>query len=114
MVGAVAVIWQLAMLIQVLNCLHDSRHPVLQVGVWLGILAAVRWLLPRARAGGLSRAQAAVAGAAAVAAAVLVGWDRRGHGDTGTGGWSVVGTAWLAGFVAPMRAAREWAPAALP
>ena len=111
MVGAVAVIWQLAMLIQVLNYLHDYRHPVLQVGVWLGILAAVRWLLPRARAGGLSRAQAAVA--VAVAAVVLVGWDRRVHGDTGTVDWSVVGTAWLLAFVALSRPVWEWASGAL-
>jgi hypothetical protein len=113
MVGAVAVIWQLAMLIQVLNYLHDYRHPVLQVGAWLGILAAVGWLVPRARAGGLSRAQAAVAVAVAVAAVVLVGWDRRVHGDTGTVDWSVVGTAWLLAFVALSRPAWEWASGAL-
>src|SRR5260370_40777274 len=98
MVGAVAVIWQLAMLIQVLNYLHDYRHPVLQVGVWLGILAAVRWLLPRARAGGLSRAQAAVAGAVAVAPVGLGGWARRGPGDTGTRDGSVGGRGRLLAF----------------
>jgi hypothetical protein len=113
MVGAVAAIWQVAMLIQVLIYLHDYRHPAVQAGVWLGILATVGWLLPRARAGGLSRAQAAVAVAVAVAAVVLVGWDRRVHGDTGTVDWSVVGTAWLLAFVALSRPAWEWASGAL-
>jgi len=113
MVGAVAAIWQLAMLIQVMIYLHDYRHPAVQVGVWLGIFSAVRWLLPRARAGGLSSTQAAVAVAVAVAAVVLVGWDRRVHGDTGTVDWSVVGTAWLLAFVALSRPAWEWASGAL-
>jgi signal transduction histidine kinase len=107
MAGTIAVIWQFALLIQVLIYLHDYRQPAVPLAVWLGLLAAAGWLVPRARAPGFSGPDAAVAVAVAVAAVALVGWDRRMHG-TGTVDWSVIGTSWLLALVALSRPAREW------
>jgi signal transduction histidine kinase len=112
MLGTVAVIWQLTLLIQVLIYLHDFRQPAVPLAVWLGLLAATRWVVPRARAGGLTGPDAAVAVGIAVVAVALVGWDRRAHG-TGPADWSVVGTAWLLAFIALSRPVREWISGAL-
>jgi hypothetical protein len=112
-VGVVAAIWQLTLLIQVLAYLHDYRQPAVPVAVWIGMLAAAVWLVPRARAGGLTRAQAAVAIAVALAAVVAVGWERRAHGAVGTVDWSVVGTGWVLALVALTRPATEWLSGAL-
>ncbi|MGD0374830.1 MAG: hypothetical protein ABSB01_09665 [Streptosporangiaceae bacterium] len=107
-VGVVAAIWQLTLLIQVLVYLHDYRHPAVPVAVWLGMLAAAVWLVPRARAGGLTGVQAAAAVAVALAAVVAIGWDRRAHGTAGTVDWSVLGTCWVLALVAVTRPALEW------
>jgi hypothetical protein len=74
--------------------------------VWLGLLVAAVWLLPRARAGRLGGRDAAAAIAVAVAAVALVGWERRLHA-TGAVDWSVVGTGWLPALVALCRPAWE-------
>ena len=107
-VGAVAVVWQLAVLFQVLAYLHDYRQPAVMVAVWLGLLAAAAWLIPRARAGGLTAAEAGWAIAIAVAAVALVGWERRLHGAGGPVDWSVVGSGWLLALVAISRPPRTW------
>ena len=75
-VAVVAAIWQLTLLVQVLVYLNDYRQPAVPVVVWLGMLVAAAWLVPRARAGGLTGMQSAVAVAVALAAVVAVGWDR--------------------------------------
>jgi hypothetical protein len=103
--GAVAVIWQLTLLLQVLAYLRDFRQPVVPVAVWLGMLAAAAWLVPRARRGGLGGREAAIAVAVAAIAVLLVGMERRG---TGSVDWSVVGTGWLLALVAASRPAWEW------
>jgi hypothetical protein len=107
-VGAVAVVWQLAVLVQVIAYLHDYRQPAVMVAIWLGLLAAAAWLIPRARAGGLTAAEAAWAIAIAVAAVALVGWERRLHGAGGPVDWSVVGSGWLLALVAISRPPRTW------
>ena len=107
-VGAVAVVWQLAVLVQVIAYLHDYRQPAVMVAIWLGLLAAAAWLIPRARAGGLTAAEAAWAIAIAVAAVALVGWERRLHGAGGPVDWSVVGSGWLLALVAVSRPPRTW------
>jgi hypothetical protein len=111
--GAVAVIWQLALLLQVLAYLGDFRQPAVPVAVWLGMLAAAAWLVPRARAGGLTGPQAAVAVGVAATAVLLVGLERLRHGATGSVDWSVTGTAWLLSLVAVCRPAWEWICGAL-
>jgi hypothetical protein len=112
-VATVAVIWQLGLLVQVLLYLHNFRQPVVLIAVWLGLLAAAVWLVPRARAGGLTGREAAAAVAIAVAAVAIVGWERRAHGAGGTVDWSVAGTAWLLSLVALSRPAWLWVSGAI-
>ena len=107
-VGAVAVVWQLAIVAQVVAYLHDYRQPAVMVAIWLGLLAAAAWLIPRVRAGGLTAAEAAWAIAIGVAAVALVGWERRLHGAGGPVDWSVVGSGWLLALVAVSRPPRAW------
>jgi hypothetical protein len=113
MVGLVATILPVTLLIQVLVDLHDYRHPAVPVAVWLGLLAVAGWLVPRARAGGLSAAEAWAAIAAAVCAVTAVGWDRRTHSPAGSVDWSILGTIWLIALVALSRPARVWVSAAV-
>jgi uncharacterized membrane protein (UPF0136 family) len=107
-VGAITAVWQLATLVQVVAYLHDYRQPAVVIGVWLGLLAAAGWLIPRARAGGLTAAEAAAAIGIAVAAVALVGWERRLHGASGPVDWSVTGSGWLLALVAISRPPRAW------
>ncbi len=111
-IGTVAWVWQLALLLQVLIDLPGYRHPAVPLAVWLGLVAAAAWLMPRARPRGLTTAQSAVAIAVAMTAVALVGWDRA-QGATGTVDWSVFGTAWLLMLVAVSRPARVWVTGAL-
>ena len=109
MAGVVAVIWQLTLLLQVYAYFGDFRQPLVPVAVWLGMLAAAAWLVPRVRAaGGLTGAQATAAVTVAAVAVLVVGLERRGHGATGSVDWSVVGTGWLLALVAVSRPAWEW------
>ncbi len=111
--GSVAVIWQLALLLQVIVYLGNFRQPIVPVAVWLGMLAAAAWLVPRARSGGLAGPHAAAAVGVAATAVLLVGLERRGQGATGSVDWSVVGTGWLLALVAASRPAWEWICGAL-
>jgi len=104
----VAAVWQLTLLFPVLVYLHYYRQPAVPVGVWLGMLAAAAWLVPRARVSGLSGPEATAAIAIALGAVILVGWDRRAHGATGSVDWSVFGTAWLLALVVLSRPAWVW------
>jgi len=113
MFGAVAAILSLTLLIQVLPDSHDYRQPAVPVAVWLGVLAVAAWLIPRARAGGLSPAEAWFAIAVAVGAVTAVGWDRRTHSPAGTADWSMLGTVWLIAIVALCRPARVWVSGAV-
>ena len=58
-VGAVAVALPAGLLVQTLIDHASYRHPVVPVVVWLGMLAAAAWLMPRARTGDPSHAHAA-------------------------------------------------------
>ncbi len=111
--AAVAVIWQLALLLQVLAYLGDFHQPFVPVAVWLGLLAAAAWLVPRARAGGLTGPQSVIAVGVAAVAVLVVGLERRGHGATGSVDWSVLGSGWLLALVAACRRAWEWICGAL-
>jgi signal transduction histidine kinase len=109
----VAAIWQVTLLIQVVIFLHDYRQPAVPIAVWLGMLVAAGWLMPRARVGRFAGADALIAIAVAVTAVVLLGWDRRANGLGGTADWSVIGTGWLLALVALSRPAWVWGSAAV-
>lgn len=113
MVGAVAAILPITLLIQVLVNPDDYRQSAVPVAVWLGMLAAAAWLVPRARAGGLTGAEAVVAIVVALAAVVLVGWERRAHGSAATVDWSILGTVWALALVVLSRPAWAWVSGAL-
>jgi hypothetical protein len=107
-VAVVAAIWQLSVLFQVLAYLPDFRQHAVVVAVWLGLLAAAVWLVPRAWAGGLSAREGVAAVLIAIAAVAVVGFERRAHGAPGSVDWSVVGSGWLLALVALSRPAWLW------
>ena len=111
-VGALAVILPVGMLAQTLATLGEYRQPLAAVTVWLGILLAAAWLVPRALACGLSRLEAVAAIAVAVAAVTVIGLDRRVHPAAGTLDWTILGTVWLLALVALTRSAWLWVPGA--
>ena len=111
-VGALAVILPVGMLAQTLATLGEYRQPLAAVAVWLGILLAAAWLVPRALAWGLSRPEAVAAIAVAVAAVTVIGLDRRVHPAAGTLDWTILGTVWLLALVALSRSAWLWVPGA--
>jgi hypothetical protein len=113
MVGVLAAILPITLLIQVLLNLRDYREPAVPVAVWLGMLAAAAWLVPRARSGGLTRAEAVAAVVAAVAAVALVGWERLARGSAGTVDWSILGTIWALALVVLSSPAWAWGLGAL-
>ncbi|MEP7022277.1 MAG: hypothetical protein ABJB47_00355 [Actinomycetota bacterium] len=114
LVGVVAVILPGALLIQVLASPGTFRYPAVAVAIWLGVLAAAGWLLPRASAGGgLSAGQGWLSIGVALAAIIAIGWDRRVQSPAGTVDWSILGTVWLIALVALSRPARVWVTGAL-
>lgn len=110
-VGAAAIVLSAGLLVQAVVDHADYRHPVVPVVVWLGMLAAAVWLLPRARSGELPTAHAAVAVLVAVAAVTAIGLDRRmtSAADT-TVDWTILGTVWLLALVALTSPAWLWVP----
>ncbi len=111
-VGALAVILPVGMLVQTLATLDNYRQPLAAVAVWLGILLAAAWLVPRALARGLSRPEALAAIALAAAAVTAVGLDRRTYLAAGSLDWTILGTVWLLALVALSRSAWLWVPGA--
>jgi hypothetical protein len=108
-----AAVLPVGLLVQVLAELPDYRQPAVPFAVWLSLLVAAWWVIPRVRGGGLTRRQAAVAVAVAVAAVAAVGWDRRPHSPSGVLDWSILGAVWLLALAALSRPAWEWVPGAL-
>jgi hypothetical protein len=111
-VGALAVILPSGMLLQVLATFGAYRQPLAAVAVWLAMLLAAAWLVPRALAWGLSRPEAVAAIAVAVAAVTAIGLDRRHHLAAGSLDWSILGVVWLLALVALSRSAWLWVPGA--
>ena len=113
MVGTMAVILPLAALIQALANLHDYYQPAVAVVVWLAVLAAGAWLVPRIGTGALTRGESAAAVTIAVAAVAAIGWEHRPRIGSGTVDLAILGTVWLLVPVALSRPARAWIPGAL-
>ena len=100
-------------LLQVLADARDYRQPVVAVLIWLAVLGAGSWLVPRSRAGGLTTGETAAAIAIAAAAVAAIGAVHRAHGDPGNVNLAVLGTVWLLALVVMSHSARVWIPVAL-
>ena len=110
---ALALVLPALALLQVLADARDYRQPVVAVLVWLAVLGAGSWLVPRSRAGGLTTGETAAAIAIAVAAVAAIGAVHRAHGNPGNVNLAVLGTVWLLALVVMSHSARVWIPVAL-
>ena len=110
---ALAVVLPSLALLQVLANARDYRQPVVAVLVWLAVLGAGTWLVPRSRAGGLTTGETAAAIAIAVAAVAAIGAVHRADSDPGNVNLAVLGTVWLLALVVMSHSARVWIPVAL-
>ncbi|MGH3189253.1 MAG: hypothetical protein ACRDPY_19085 [Streptosporangiaceae bacterium] len=113
MAGMMAAVFPFAALIQVLATTGNYRQPAVACGIWLAVLAAAAWFVPRIRAGGLAGRAAAVAVLITVAAVAAIGWEHRAYYPSGSVDMAISGTVWLLALVALSHRARIWAPAAL-
>jgi hypothetical protein len=113
MVGTLALVLPFAALLQVLANVRDYRQPAVAVAVWLGVLAAAAWLLPRLRLGALAAGETVAAIAIAVTAVAVIGLLRRAHGGHGSIDLAILGTIWLLVLVVLNHSARVWVPGAL-
>jgi hypothetical protein len=109
-VGVFAIVLPAGLLLQALFDHASYRQPAVPVVVWLGVLAAAAWLVPRARAGDLGIAHAAAAVAAAALAVTAIGLDRRMHGAAGTVDWTILGVACLLALITLTSPAWLWIP----
>ena len=110
---ALALVLPALALLQVLADARDYRQPVVAVLVWLAVLGAGSWLVPRSRAGGLTTGETAAAIAIAAAAVAAIGAVHRAHGHPGNVNLAVLGTVWLLALVVMSHSARVWIPVAL-
>jgi hypothetical protein len=110
---ALAVVLPLLALLQVLADARDYRQPVVAVLVWLAVLGAGTWLVPRSRPGRLTTGETVAAIAIAVAAVAAIGAVHRAHSDPGNVNLAVLGTVWLLALVVMSHSARVWIPVAL-
>jgi hypothetical protein len=112
-VRTIAVILPCLSLLQALANPGDYRRPAAAVVVWLAVLGAGAWLVPRLRAGGLGHAETAAAVAIAVSAVAAVDVVYRPRAAAGGVDLAILGTAWLLVLVVLSNPARVWIPAAL-
>lgn len=113
MVGTLAVTLPSCALLQVLAHSRDYRQPAAAIAVWLAVLCAAAWLVPRLRTGGLAVGETAAAIAIAVAAVAAIGVARKDHVAQGSVDLAILGTVWLLVLVVMSRSAWVWIPGAL-
>lgn len=112
-VRTIAVILPSLALVQTLANSRDYRQPAVAVVIWLAVLGAGAWLVPRLRTGGLAAGEAAAAILIAVAAVAAIGAVHRAHSAPGSVDLAILGTIWLLVLVVMSCSARIWIPAAL-
>jgi hypothetical protein len=112
LVGSIAILPVVA-LAQVLANTRDYSQPVAAIAVWLAVLGAAAWFVPRLRTRGLAPGETAAAIAIAVAAVAVIGAVHRTHGVPGSVDLAILGTIWLLVAVVLSRSALVWIPAAL-
>jgi hypothetical protein len=118
LVRALSIVMPSVALVQVLVSPRDYRQPAAAIVVWLAVLGAGAWLVPRLRAGGLSAGglsagETVAAIAIAVAAVASIGAEHRAHGNPESVNLAILGTIWLLALVVMSQSARVWIPAAL-
>jgi hypothetical protein len=113
LIRALAVVMPSVALVQVLVSPGDYRQPALAIAVWLTVLGAGTWLVPRLRAGPLSAGETAAAILITVAAVTATGAVHRAHNAPGSVDLAILGTIWLLVLVVMSHPARVWIPAAL-
>jgi hypothetical protein len=113
LVWTLAVVPPLLALAQTLANVHDYRQPAVAVVVWLAVLGAGRWLVPRLRTGGLGALETAAAIAIAVAAVAALGAVHRADNSMGGVDLAVFGTTGLLVLLVLSRSAWVWLPATL-
>ena len=113
LVRALAVVLPGLALLQALANSGDYRQPAAAVAVWLAVMGAGAWLVPRLRAGGLTAGETAAATAIAVAAVAATGAAHRAHGSPGSVDLAILGTVWILLLVVVSHPARVWVPVAL-
>ena len=113
LVRTLAVVLPSLALLQALANSRDYRLPAAAIVVWLAVLGAGAWLVPRLRTGGLGAGETAAAVAIAVAAVAAIGVVHRASGDPGSVNLAILGTAWLLLLVVVSHSARVWIPVAL-
>ena len=99
-VGAAAIALPAGLLIQALFDPASYRDPVVPVVVWLAMLLAAAWLVPRARTGDLSNVHAGVVIVVAVAAVATIDLDRRVTSTAMSVDWTILGVVWLLALLA--------------
>jgi hypothetical protein len=112
-VGALAGFVPSLAVIQVLANSRDYRQPAVAIAVWLAVLGAAAWLVPRLRAGPLATGETVAAITVAVAAVAAIGAAHRPDDDPASFDLAILGTAWLLVLVVFSRPARVWIPSAL-
>jgi hypothetical protein len=110
---ALALVLPSLALLQVLVNARDYRQPVVAAIVWLAVLGAGAWLVPRSRAGRLTTGETAAAIAIAVVAVAAIGAAHQAHSDPGNVNLAVLGTVWLLALVVMAHPAWVWIPVAL-
>jgi hypothetical protein len=110
LVVALAVILPTGLLLQALVNHAEYRQPLVPVVVWLGMLAAAAWLVPRAFTDRLSTADTVAAIAIAVVVVTAIGLDRTPHVTPMTVDWTILGVIWLLAILALSSPARVWVP----
>jgi hypothetical protein len=110
---ALALVLPSLALLQVLVNARDYRQPVVAAGVWLVVLGAGAWLVPRSRTGRLTTGETAAAIAIAVVAVAAIGAAHQAHSDPGNVNLAVLGTVWLLALVVMSHPAWVWIPVAL-
>jgi hypothetical protein len=113
LVRAIAVILPFVALVQTLANPGDYREPAVAIVVWLAVLGASAWLVPRLRTAGLAANETAAAILIAVAAVAVIGAVQRAHGGPGSVDLAILGTVWLLALIEISHPARVWIPAAL-
>ena len=108
--GVFAIVLPAGLLVQALVDHNSYTQPVVPVVVWLGMLLAAAWLMPRASAGDVRTGHAVAAIAVAAVAVTAIDLDRRVHEAVMTVDWTVLGTVWLLALIVLTTPAWLWVP----